>query len=321
MAAVKELALCPWAARRALGRRPSFQDEVAIASFEVFFPAEPLPVRHHRSVAKNESEEPEDEVAIKWATMSQVLDRLAERIANPDDFPVFPGSSLRGDDRASHPFEVSQAIRHLINASVDQLHGAKSLLHVAGHEHLAVGSTLARAALENTATALWILGPPDRNSRVERVLRWHARNYDDEASTVGHLVGDAPERHKLLIRATAAGRGLDPEQAVRGYKVTTPILGAEEFTSMRVKFLWAVASGFAHGRPWAYQGLLKREMLTVEGGHGVQRLTPRRELSIWLPLEAVHLLGELLRLRDRRAGLQMPPMPDGAPDHTELPRQ
>jgi hypothetical protein len=272
-------------------------------------------------VVKDEPEDVEDEIGLKWGAMSDALDRLAERIADPDDFPVFPGSSLRGDDRVSHPFEVSQAIRHLINASVDQLHGAKSLLHVAGHEHLAVSSTLARAALENTATGLWILGPPNRDPRVERVLRWHARNYDDEASTVGHLVGDAPERHKLLVGATAAARGLDREQVVRGYKVTTPILGAEEFTSIRVSFLWAVASGFAHGRPWAYHGLLKRETLTVDGGHGVRRLMPRQELSIWLPLEVVHLLGELLRLRDRRAGVPMPPMPDGAPDHTVRPRR
>ena len=243
----------------------------------------------------------DDEIGQKWIAMAAVLDRLAQRVADPDDFPVHPGSSLLGDDEASHPFEVSHAIRHLINASVDQLHGAKSLLHEAGHEHLAVGSTLARAALENTSTALWILGPRDRDSRIERVLRWHTRNYDDEASTIGHLVGDAPARHKRLVRAAAVAQGLDPEQVLRGYKVTTPIVGAQEFTSIEVKFLWAVASAFAHGRPWAYHGLLERETLAVDGGHEVHRLTPRRELSIWLPLEAVHLLGELLRLRDRRA--------------------
>ena len=258
----------------------------------------------------------EDEIGPKWAAMSEVLDRLAERIADPDDFPVIPGSSLSGDDRVSHPFQVSQAVRHLINAAVDQLHGAKSL-HVAGHEHLAVSSTLARAALENAATGLWILGPSKRDLRVERVLRWHARNYDDEASTVGHLAaGEGPAQHKLLVSLVAAARGLDAEQVVRGYKITTPIRGAAEFTSIRVSFLWGVASGFAHGRPWAYHGLLERETLTVDGEHGMQRLNPRRELSIWLPLEAVHLLGELLRLRDRRAGIEMPPMPDGSPDHT-----
>ncbi len=275
---------------------------------------------HHWNVAEDEPNDLDNEIGLKWAAMSDALDRLAERIADPDDFPVFSGSSLRGDDRASHPFEMSQAIRHLVNASVDQLHGAKSL-HVAGHEHLAVGSTLARAALENTATGLWILGPQDRDSRVARVLRWHARNYDDEAGTVGDLVGDAPQRHQVLVGSVAAARGLDADQVVRGYKVTTPILGAEDFTSMRVKFLWAIASGFAQGRPWAYHGLLKRETLSVDGEHGVQRLTPRRELSIWLPLQAFHLLGELLRMRDRRAGVQMPPMPDGSPDHSPRPRR
>lgn len=253
-------------------------------------------------------------VSAKWDDISAILDRLVERVADPDDFPVLPGSSLAGDDQAAHPFEVSHAVRHLINASVDQLHGAKTLLHVVRFEHLAVGSTLARAALENVATAIWILGPRGRDDRIERVLRWHARNYLDERSTVGHLVGDAPDRHLDQVQQAADARGITTP-VVNGYKVSTPIDGAEQFTSVRVRFLWSVASGFAHGRPWAYQGLLHRESIRVDDhGGGTYRLTPRNDVGIWLPLEAVHLLAELLRLRDRRAGLPMPAMPDGSPD-------
>ena len=250
----------------------------------------------------------------KWRQISTALDRLAARVADPDDFPVLPGSSLAGDDRASHPFEVSQGVRHLVNATVDQLHGAKTLIHDAEVEHLAVGSTLARAALENTATALWILGPQRRNLRVERILRWHARNYLDEGNTVGDFVGDAPARHLALVQEVADRRGITAP-VVNGYKVTTPIDGAQEFTGIKVRFLWSVASGFAHGRPWAYQGLLRRETLRIDDhGAGIRRLSPRDDVGIWLPLEATHLLGEVLRRRDRRAGLPMPPMPDGRPD-------
>ena len=42
-----------------------------------------------------------------------------------------------------------------------------------------MSNTLVRAALENTATGLWILGPGTRPERIERALRWHARNYHD----------------------------------------------------------------------------------------------------------------------------------------------
>lgn len=113
-----------------------------------------------------------DSRADKWAEMSEAIDFLANRVADPNDFPVYPSSSMAGDDNDSHPFEVSQAVRHLINVTVDQLHGAKTLVHNAATHHLAVTATLARAAIENTASGLWILGPINRDLRIERVLRW-----------------------------------------------------------------------------------------------------------------------------------------------------
>ena len=256
----------------------------------------------------------ESEVRAKWNEIAGVVNRLAQRVADSNDFPVEPGSSLAGDDAAAHPFEVSQAIRHLINAAVDQLHGIKTLHVEAEAQQLAVIPTLARAALENTATALWILGPVKRDQRLERVLRWHTRNYHDEQSTVGHLVGSATEDNLAHILRVAAERSLDQKQVSSGYKITTPIDGAMEYTAIGVRFLWSVSSGFAHGRPWVYQGLLERETLTVGGGHQVRLLKPRKEIVLWLTLQAVHLLGELIRLRDRRAGLIMPPLPNGAPD-------
>ncbi|MFJ3488222.1 hypothetical protein [Leifsonia aquatica] len=247
--------------------------------------------------------------------MAAAVERLAQRVADPDDFPVLPGSSLAGDDSASHPFEVSHAIRHLINASVDQLHAIKVLQHDAGFEHLAAGATLARAALENTATALWILGPSARNDRLERNYRWHVRNYQDEMSTVGDLVGEAPARHIKQVVAQAIKRGLNERSVQSGYAISKPVKGAAEFTDIKIVFAWELASAFAHGRPWAYQGYLARSDIAHDGrGHAVRTMLPRPELTIWLALEAMHLLGELLRLRDRRAGCDMPPMPDGSPD-------
>jgi hypothetical protein len=252
----------------------------------------------------------------KWVEMAALIDVLAKRVGDPADFGVDAEGSLAADDAASHPFEVSQAVRHLINASVDQLHGAKTLVHESGHAHLAVGSTLARAALENTATALWILGPDAREERLERVLRWHTRNYTDQRSTMGERAGDRTEENLALVRQVAESQGIDPDVVARGYKVTAPIKGAEAFTQIPVLFLWSIASAFAHGRPWAYRGFLQQEQVAAsEDGGPVFILRPREELAIWLPLQGIHLLGELLRLRDRRAGrTPMPPMPDGAPD-------
>lgn len=249
------------------------------------------------------------EIHAKWLELARAVDRLVERVADPNDFGVMPGSSMAGDDRKLHPYEISQAVRHLINATVDQLHGIKTLAVDAHIQHLAVGSTLARAALENTATALWMLGPARREVRLERVLRWHVRNYQDEHTTVGHLVGPAAQNNIEAVLTAGQRLGVDPEVARRGYRITTPIDGAEEYTEMDVRFMWSVASGFAHGRPWAYQGLLQRRTLQVEDGSKIVRLTPRTDLAIWLPLQALHLLAELLRLREQRAGYPASPMP------------
>lgn len=41
---------------------------------------------------------------------------------------------------------------------------------------------LARGAIENLATALWILGPNQRAVRIERTLRWHVKNATDQLS-------------------------------------------------------------------------------------------------------------------------------------------
>lgn len=79
--------------------------------------------------------------AQKWEEMSRLLDHLAARVGDMDDFLVRPHSSLAKDDTESHPHEVSQAVRHLINASVDQLHGVKTLVHDGHIQHLAVSST------------------------------------------------------------------------------------------------------------------------------------------------------------------------------------
>lgn len=257
----------------------------------------------------------DDAVSRKWEEITEALVRLAARVGDAADFPVLPKSSLARDDALTHPLEVSRAVRHLINVSVDQLHGIVTMHAKAEDMHLAVELTLARAAIENTATALWILGPRSRAERILRVLQWYARDYQDRESSVGHLGAGNLDTDLETVRSVAVACGVDVKLAVNGYRLSRPLQEAQEYTTIQTKFLWAVASGFAHGRPWAYQGLLRVETLEVdESGHTVHLLRPRRELAAWLTTESVHLLGELLRLRDRRAGLEMPPMPDGTPD-------
>jgi hypothetical protein len=47
----------------------------------------------------------------KWQELSRRLDRMMERVGTAGEFPVGAGSSLRGDDAASDPYQVSQVIQ------------------------------------------------------------------------------------------------------------------------------------------------------------------------------------------------------------------
>ncbi len=268
-------------------------------------------------------------IEAKWGR-SRRGGRTARRTVGDinDFFVVAPGSSLAGDDRAAHPpFEISHAIRHIVHTTVDQLHGIKVAVHDAQQQHLAVSTTLARTALENTATGLWILGPPRKRSvRLERVLRWHSRNYHDFENFLvraGHDATGARARNRSAldeVRTVALSGGIDAGIATSGFSVTVPIKEGAEFTDLPVFSDWQIASGFAHARPWAHHGFLHREKIaTGQGGkHSFyKKMTARGEMTIYFPLQALHLLGQLLRLRDRRAGLDMPPLPGDFPDGGE----
>ena len=66
-------------------------------------------------------------------------------------------------------------------AGVDHLHAVKCLTRDLGVVRNASPFSLVRGALENLCAAFWILHPPSlRNDRVERGLRWHAKNFYDQ---------------------------------------------------------------------------------------------------------------------------------------------
>src|SRR3954451_8752379 len=123
----------------------------------------------------------------KWIEAAPLIDRMMERVGAPGEFPVGAGSSLAGDDRASSPYHVSHALRVCLTAGVDHLHAVKVL--VVDNEILHVGapSSLARGALENFAAAYWILGPESRTDRIERQLRWHAKNFKDGSKAANRI--------------------------------------------------------------------------------------------------------------------------------------
>ena len=123
-----------------------------------------------------------------WAAWLPSIDNVTNRIQDPDDFGVGPGSRLAADDDASDPYQVSHCARACLNAGVDHLHAAKALMFGAVPIlHANSEYSLFRGALENLATAFWVLHPAQRSMRVERELRWMVKNFKDQDKALGGL--------------------------------------------------------------------------------------------------------------------------------------
>jgi hypothetical protein len=125
------------------------------------------------------------------------------------------GSDLAADDQATHPRRVSHLAFAAISAAVDHFHASRTLIS-AGHViHLNAQFTLLRAALENAATAVYLLAPDDRNTRLLRSLRVAWADVSDEHGLREQLrkyaqkAGQAPV--KDASKSLAAWKGRAPE--------------------------------------------------------------------------------------------------------------
>lgn len=252
------------------------------------------------------SQIPPEQIEAKWREMAPLIDRMAERIGTQGEFPVASGSSLAGDDAASSPYRVSYVVTASMTAGVDHLHAIKVLIRDAHILHTMAPFSLARGALENLSLAYWVLHPSQRDNRVERALRWHAQNYKDgEKALAPRGVANSPAEPKLLkLEAVAQQRGITANIRT-GHTSTEAVKYSQEHAKQAgaVLFAWQLCSGFAHGRAWARLGASDRETdTTSEPGVVHLKLTANEQAVLWVTLEALHLLTDVLRTYDQRSG-------------------
>ncbi len=239
--------------------------------------------------------------------MAPLIDVMMKRVGAQDEFPVEAGSSLAGDDRASGPYHVSHAVMQCLTAGVDHMHAVKTLVVDQHVLHLAAPSSLSRGALENLATAYWMLSPAKRQDRVERALRWHYKNFSDQHKALDKhgLANATRDEHFAKLDRVALRNGLDPRELRKGYWSTEVVADCEEQLPDEVPegilFQWQLCSGFAHGRPWAYLGASKRDVVSHDrNGVASVRLTSDISIALFPLLTAMHLLQALLRLHGQR---------------------
>ncbi|CAN5755715.1 hypothetical protein BH24ACT15_BH24ACT15_31430 [soil metagenome] len=258
-----------------------------------------------RQVGGGAAEITAEVVYAKWAEMAPLIDTLQRRIADPSDFTVPPGSDLAEDDRASSPYQLSHAVKQCLNVAVDHLHTVKTVVVDVGYLHTFSPFSLARGALESAAAGYWMLTPDNCQDRVLRALRVQSQNARDQHKVVELNQPRSLDEHLARIAGPAVRMGLDPATAGEHFSVTEVVTEVGERTNMSIRFEWQMCSGFAHGRQWATFGALDRETFaTDEPGVHLGRLANNDSAALLPNLDALHLIGKLLRLWRWRAGLE-----------------
>ena len=218
-------------------------------------------------------------------TMLATINQWVE-ITGQEPPEVEPGSPLAGDARKSPSLQVAHAAWAGIVHSVDHLHALRALLIQAQVLNLGAPYTLVRSAMENAATAVWLLEPAQRSERLRRRLKLaHYEAWEEgklhELLPAKALEGKRSAQDRMAaIRALAVQLGLHPsdvagqfshEKAIKAAAKTTlpdddepdpDKLSSEELAAV----MWRLCAAFAHGRTWASMSWLERQVVRTEAG-------------------------------------------------------
>src|SRR5512132_3374185 len=209
-------------------------------------------------------------------TMFTTINQWVE-ITGQEPPEVEPGSPLAGDARKSKSLQVAHAAWAGVVHSVDHLHALRALLIQAQVLNLGAPYTLARSAMENAATAVWLLEPAQRSERLRRRLKLAHYEAREEGKLHQLLPAKAlkgkrsAQDRMAAIRDLAVQLGLDAsdvagqfswEQVIKAAAKTTlpdddkldpDKLSREELAAV----MWRLCSAFAHGRTWAWTSWLE----------------------------------------------------------------
>ncbi|MFD0138018.1 hypothetical protein ACFVIL_29260 [Streptomyces sp. NPDC127159] len=165
-------------------------------------------------------------------------------------------SSLATDDAPLKPWHGSVLIRTSFSAGLSHVDALCRLVTMTGLIDPSSPWTLLRGALENFATAAWLLSGKDRPTRRARALALWAedmRNRAQHEKDVQHVVtgnGKTGEQRQQDIKQLAMTLGLNPLPATQAGAIIAAAAEQAGLDSVGVRASWRVASGFAHGRFW-----------------------------------------------------------------------
>lgn len=224
---------------------------------------------------------------------------------------VQAGSSLASDDAATARWHLSHAALSGLSHGIDHLHCFRNLVLGARVLHPYAPFSLLRSAVENLATAVWLLAPEEGVDRVQRRLqlaRADAARGEEVRQMVGAPVGRPLETRLEEMASAAIAPGV-PRDSAYGKAPGFERIVREAGEATRLKgdtlvMVWKTCSGITHGQLWASFGVLTREMvpdLDDPESESVHLKLSAPESTLQLATECAVVVGkEAWRLFDNR---------------------
>lgn len=190
----------------------------------------------------------------------KILEIIRERMpGSAVGFPQ-PKSSLAGDDKATDPYHLSHVVGMSLGVALDQLKALENLIITARSVHPYGTFSLIRSAIENAATALWLLSPASRQERVTRrlqLLQQDAYNQNKAHQAMPKVpVTLSLEDRLKKIRDVADRQGIGK---LARFKVTDVVREVGNIRGFSIEGAWQITSGITHGQQWAILNLLSRD--------------------------------------------------------------
>lgn len=216
--------------------------------------------------------------------------------------PVAASSALGVADRLTEPFQSSHTVSFNILTAVDHLHALRALLVDAKAQHIFAPYSLVRSAIENAATALWIMTDSHPRAIAVRSLKIEHANHVDVTrahKTLGLVVD--PTRDKLLEAViTKNGMKRDGIKAnPPGFlKIVEEAAAAHDLGKLP-GLMWQMCSAATHGRNWSSVILA---MMEAEDDMMSKTLSGRLTSDEKAIAQALQIVGPLL---DRTLRMQL----------------
>ncbi|MGW0737699.1 hypothetical protein [Streptomyces sp. NPDC002851] len=237
---------------------------------------------------------------------------------NKGQWQVQPRSSLAGDDAKSHPYQLSHSAWHALTVAVDHLQCLRSSVltersatHASTVIHTHAQASLVRGVFENSARAVWLLGPANRLERLTRRLSLQAKEVEH-----GHRVRElaqspsvkTKEERLRVLEGLLVEAGASPDDARKALKARLSYkrIVREAGLELRVgadlaELVWSACSSLAHGDSTGTLAFLDREIVESDGTVALAQITGSISLLFHVTHFAVRMVDHGLRLYEQRA--------------------